>query len=68
MFDLDLLPTSYIDAVHARGRTFYTWCVDRPEDALEVFQRGVDGICSNCPLEVWEGLKVLCAQSRGVTP
>ena len=60
MFDLDLLTPNYISAVHGRGVTFYTWCVDRPEDAVEVFGRGVDGICSNCPVELWEGLKAIC--------
>ena len=60
MFDLDLLTPDYIASVHRRGVTFYTWCVDRPEDAVEVFGRGVDGICSNCPVELWEGLKAIC--------
>ena len=64
MFDLDLLTPDYISAVHRRGITFYTWCVDRPEDAVEVFGRGVDGICSNCPVELWEGLKAICAASK----
>ena len=59
MFDLDLLTPDYIAAVHRRGVTFYTWCVDRPEDAIEVFGRGVDGVCSNCPVELWEGLKAI---------
>ena len=64
MFDLDLLTPDYIASVHRRGVTFYTWCVDRPEDAVEVFGRGVDGICSNCPVELWEGLKAMCATSK----
>ena len=64
MFDLDLLTPDYIAAVHRRGIVFYTWCVDRPEDAVEVFGRGVDGICSNCPVELWEGLKAMCATSK----
>ena len=69
MFDLDLLTPDYISAVHGRGVMFYTWCVDRPEDAVEAFGRGVDGICSNCPVELWEGLKAICggAAARGGT-
>ena len=66
MFDLDLLTPDYISAVHRRGVTFYTWCVDRPEDAVEVFGRGVDGICSNCPVELWKGLKAISMRPRAV--
>ena len=66
MFDLDLLTPDYIASVHRRGVVFYTWCVDRPEDAVEVFGRGVDGICSNCPVELWEGLKAICATPKAV--
>lgn len=57
MHDMDLLTREYVDAVHKRGRTFFTWCVDDPAEAIEVFERGVDGICTNCPKELWDGME-----------
>ena len=56
MHDMDLLTREYVDAVHKRGRVFFTWCVDDPAEAVEVFRRGVDGICTNCPKELWDGM------------
>ena len=62
MHDMDLLTTDYVDAVHARGCAFFTWCVDDPAEAIEVFQRGVDGICTNCPKELWDGMARLLGE------
>lgn len=64
LFDIDIITADYIREVHKRGCTFFTWRVNDPAEAVEVFRRGADGICTDCPNELWEGMARICAENR----
>lgn len=47
-YDPELTTAELMAKVHATGRSFHVWTVDRLADALEAFRRGADTVTTNC--------------------
>ena len=52
-----LVDDDIVRAAHARGLQIYTWSVDEPRDIRKVIGAGVDAVCGNFPLRIFEQIR-----------